>query len=136
VGLLAACYATFVGAVIWHINCPGAAEISSQRDVCDSVGSWGGAVAMGIALAAATVVSVFLLRRSPRAASRWAATLLVVASLVTPLLGTVLAYAALTAPGDYCTREQREAEAQAVQEWRDGGERGDRPDWCSAYEGS
>lgn len=116
--VLAACYATFVGVIVWLIHCPGAAEVSPQRARCDAVGDEGGTIALSVALAVGTGLSYFMLRRSGRAASR--AKALLVGALVLPPLLPVMTFAVLSAPDDYCTPEQ---------------ERTEPPEACSAFEG-
>ena len=113
-----ACYVTFVGVYVWLIHCPGAAEVSPQRARCDAVGDEGGTIALSVALAVATGLSFFMLRRSGHAA-RGAKALLLGALVLPPLL-PVMTFAALSAPDDYCTPEQQRVEP---------------PDACSAYEG-
>lgn len=131
--VFAACYAAFVGAVFWSINCP--QNVSAQGRLCESIGDDGGYIAMGAALAVATGLSFFLLRRSGRVARTGIALLLVAVALMLPPVVPVLTFAALSAPDDYCTPEQERAEEEAVRTWEAEGGRGARPDWCTLYEG-
>jgi hypothetical protein len=129
--VLAGCYVTFVGVYVWLIYCPGSAELSPQRARCDAVGDEGGTIAMSTALAVATGLSFFMLRRSGRAASR--GTALLVGALVLPPLLPGLTFAVLSSPEDYCTPEQQRAEDEATGQAN--GTRGAPANGCSAFEG-
>lgn len=126
---------TLLSVAIWSIRCPGAAAASPQADVCSAVGDAGGTALMVLGLLAGAIAAVALLRRAAPAGSSppvWA----VWVAVALPAVSSVLVHLALELPTDHCTVEQQRAEAKAVADWRAAGGGDNRPDFCTAYDGS
>lgn len=124
--------------VFWQIDCPGAAELSAQRGVCDRVGPSGGPALMALALLLAAAAVVLAGRATVRPSGRLAAWLLLVAVLA-PSAAVWGAQLLLSAPSDSCTVEQENEQAALIEQWRVSGRARDeeRPvDHCAANDGS
>lgn len=124
--------------IFWQTDCPGAAELSAQRRVCDRVGPWGGPVLMALGLALGTVAVVLVRRVTVRPDGRLPAWLMLVAVLApsAALWGSQLV---LRAPSDSCTVEQENEQSVLIEQWRASGraQGEERPvDRCAANDGS